>query len=98
MVAELDRLISEIRQHQATGRITDWDALAIRTLPGGDLQRVELNAAGDYVETYLPVLAAAPDLLALLRPWLIGKVNALDPQPLLIDAESLLPPTGFLGP
>lgn len=97
VVAELDTLVAEISQYRAAGGIPDWDTLAIRTLPGGDRQRVAISVAGDYVEAYLPALAAAPDLLALLRPWLISKVNALEPQPLAIDADRLLPATGFLG-
>lgn len=97
VVAELERLIAAIQEYQAAGGIPDWEALSIHSLPGGDLQRVGLGVAGDFVEAYLPALAAAPDLLDLLRPWLITRVNALEPQPLVIDAETLLPPTGFLG-
>ena len=49
------------------------------------------------MQAYLPALAAAPELLTLLRPWLVAKVNGLAPPQVIIDAETLLPPLGFLG-
>lgn len=97
VVAELNTLIAEIRRYQVSGPGLDWDALAIHTLPAGDQQRVELNRTGDYFQAYLPALSAAPDLVALLRPWLVAKANGLEPQRVVIDAETLLAPLGFLG-
>lgn len=97
VVGELQRLIAEIQHYKANGPLLDWDALAIHTLPAGDQQRVELSKAGDSIQAHLPALAAAPDLLTLLRPWLVAKVNGLAPPQVVIDAETLLPPLGFLG-
>jgi hypothetical protein len=97
VVGELYTLIAEIQQYQAGGAALEWDALAIRTLPAGDRQRIELSKAGDSIQAYLPTLAATPDLLTLVRPWLVAKVNGLAPPQVLIDAEALLPPLGFLG-
>jgi hypothetical protein len=97
VVGELQRLIAEIQHYKANGPLLDWDALAIHTLPAGDQQRVELSKVGDSIQAHLPALAAAPDLLTLLRPWLVAKVNGLAPPQVVIDAETLLPPLGFLG-
>jgi hypothetical protein len=97
VVGELQTLIAEIQRYKANGPTLDWDALAIHTLPAGDQQRVELSKAGDSIQAYLPALAAAPDLLTLLRPWLVAKVNGLAPPQVVIDAETLLPALGFLG-
>ena len=97
VVGELQTLIAELQRYKANGPRLDWDALAIHTLPARDRQRVELSKAGDSIQVYLPALAAAPDLLTLLRPWLVAKVNGLPPPQVVIDAETLLPPLGFLG-
>ncbi len=97
VVGELQTLVAEIQRYKSNGPLPDWDALTIHTLPAGDLQRVELSNAGDSIQAYLPALAAAPDLLTLLRPWLVAKVNGLAPPRVVIDAETLLPPLGFLG-
>lgn len=97
VVAELHALIAEIRNYRAGGPGLDWDALAIWTLPAADRHRVTLNKVGDSIQAYLPALAAAPDLLALLRPWLIANVNGLEPPLMVIDADTLLPAVGFLG-
>jgi hypothetical protein len=97
VVGELYTLIAEIQRYKANGPLLDWNALAIHTLPARDRQQVELSKGGDSIQAYLPALAAEPDLLTLVRPWLVAKVNGLAPPQIVIDAETLLPPLGFLG-
>ncbi len=97
VVAELNILATEIARHKERGLRVDWDALALHTLPGGDRQRVALNRDGDAFQAYLPGLAAAPKLVDLLKPWLIARVNGLQHQLVVDDAETLLPAVGFLG-
>jgi hypothetical protein len=97
VVTELNTLVAEIQRYPGVGAQLDWDALTIDALPGADRHRVVLSTAGDYFQAYLPALAATPDLMALVRPWLMAKVNGLEPQQVVIDAETLLPALGFLG-
>ncbi len=97
VVAELQLLATEIIRHKKKGTRVNWKAVKIETLPLGGPHEIRLNNDGDALNLYVPALAAAPDLFILLGPWLAANVSGVDHRVMISDAETLLPPVGFMG-
>jgi hypothetical protein len=92
IAAELDALTAVIRQHLARGTRVDWNRIAIRALPGEELQLVELNGEGDVHRLAAPGLAAATKLFTLVRPWLTARVKGNSYRLVVINADRLMAP------
>lgn len=97
VVAELQLLATEIIQRKKQGTRVNWKAVKIETLPLGVHHEIQLNNDGDALILYVPALAAAPDLFILLRPWLVANISGVHHRAMISDAETLLPPVGFMG-
>jgi hypothetical protein len=97
VVAELHLLAAEIIERKKIGARVNWKAIKIVTLPLGVSHEIQLNNDGDALNLYVPALAAAPDLFMLLRPWLAANVSGVHHRVMISDAETLLPPVGFMG-
>jgi hypothetical protein len=97
VVAELNLLAAEIRGQQDLGVRVDWNTLSVRRLPGPFPHRVVLNADGEHLQLSLPVLAAIPDIFALVRPWLAARVAGSHYHLVVINAERLLAPLALPG-
>ena len=97
VVAELHLLAAEIIQRKKQGTRVNWKAMKIVTLPLRLHHEIHLNNDGDVLILYVPALADAPDLFTLLRPWLAANVSGVDHRVVISDAETLLPPVGFMG-
>jgi len=98
IATELDTLAAVILQHMAQGTRIDWNRLAIRTLPGEELQLVELNGDGDAVRIPVSGLAAATKLFTLVRPWLTARVKGNSYRLVVINADRLMAPAFRLPP
>jgi hypothetical protein len=93
IVSELNTLATALTQQTAGGIRLDWNRLAIHPLPDGD-EQVILNGEGDYLRLRLPVLAARPELFAVLRSWLAAKVKGRLYPLVVLHAERMLEPPG----
>jgi hypothetical protein len=92
IAAELDTLTAVIRQHLAQGTRIEWDRLAIRALPGEELQLLELNGDGAVFRVAAPGLAAATKLFTLVRPWLTARVKGNSYRMVVVNADRLMAP------
>jgi hypothetical protein len=97
VVTELHLLAAQINQRKGTGTRVKWKAVEISTLPLGVYHEIQLNDEGDTLNLYVPALASAPDLFLLLRPWLAANVSGVNQPVMISNAETLLPPVGFMG-
>jgi len=77
---EVEELVAELSRQQDYGVMIDWQNLAILKLRQDMGYEVSLNDEGDSFVLQLPVLAAMPKLLPLLRPWLARRVNSRSAQ------------------
>ncbi len=87
IVDELQLLAGELSRRIHAGTRVDWNALAIRDRPEGELYSIRLNNAGEEIRLPLPTLADKPKLFALLRPWLAGKVKGERYHLVVINAD-----------
>lgn len=96
VVTDLHILAQSIVRRKQGGSVPQWSY--VRLLPAGDgrVQRVELNHKGDYIEAYLPALAANDRLFPMLRPWLQGRVENRPVTLRIDDAEQSLLPVNTL--
>lgn len=92
IAAELETLTEVIRQHLARGTRIEWGRLAIRALPGEELQLLELNGDGEVLRVAAPGLAAAKKLFTLVRPWLTARVKGNSYRMVVINADRLMAP------
>jgi hypothetical protein len=90
IVAELNTLASALNQKIAGGTPVDWSRLKIRPASGADVQRVDVNADGDYLLMSLPTLEASPELFRLVLPWLAAKVDGKHYTLVVLNTERLL--------
>ena len=91
IVTELNMLAVALAREIASGIRLDWNRMAVKPLPDGDDQ-VFLNGEGDYLRLSLPVLAARPELFAVLRSWLAARVKGNSYPLVVLHAERMLEP------
>ena len=92
IVAELNTLAELIAENLATGVHIDWKRLAIHPQWEEGQHLVELDGGGGAVRVSLPTLAAAPELLPLVRPWLAAKVEGIGFRQVVIDGDRFMAP------
>jgi hypothetical protein len=90
VVAELNSLIAALRSSISEGKPVEWGYLAIRPDPGTNLERVVLNAGGDYVLLPLPSLSGAQQFFAASLPWVAGRVEDRRYNLVILNAEEKL--------
>jgi len=89
-VAELNSLITALRGSISEGKPVEWRYLAIHPDSGTDLQRVVLNAGGDYLLLPLPSLSGAQQFFAAALPWVAARVEDRRYNLVILNAEERL--------
>lgn len=90
VVAELNALSDALQRKIDSGTPVDWNRLAIYPAPGTPLQRVILNADGDYLLLSAPALQHSRALFRLVLPWLAAKVAGKRFNLVVLNTERLL--------
>ena len=89
VVAELSELAMAITREQQQGVRIDWAALKVRPAPADEPQRVILATRVEIVLP-LPMLAANPKLLEMVRPWLKARVRGEAYSLVVLNAGRLM--------
>lgn len=89
VVAELGELARAIAREQQQGVRINWDALEVLAAPADEPQRVRL-AAGVEVRLELPMLNGKPDLLKMVRPWLLARARGDTYSLVVLNADRLM--------
>lgn len=76
LMRELEALASELARQPALGVMVEWDQLRITSLSGRPGHLVRLNRAGDSALLELPLMAATPEVIDAVAPWLRGRFAA----------------------
>jgi hypothetical protein len=90
VVAELNRLITALRDSISDGKPLEWGSLAIYPDSGTDLQRVVFNAGGDYLLLPLPSLSGVPQFFTATLPWVAARVEDKRYNLVILNAEEKL--------
>jgi hypothetical protein len=90
VVAELNSLITALRDSISDGKPVEWAHLAILPDSGTDLQRVVFNAAGDYLLLPLPSLSGAQQFFTASLPWVAARVEDRRYNLVILNAEEKL--------
>jgi len=90
VVAELNSLITALRDSISNGKPVDWEYLAMHPDSGTDLQRVVLNAGGDYLLLPLPSLSGAQQFFKASLPWVAARVEDRRYNLVILNAEEKL--------
>lgn len=95
LVGELRSIAAGIERLQADGVMVNWSRLAVHGIPGSEEHQLDVNAGGEALRLSLPTLAAHPELLQEVQPWLHARA-AKQPHTLVLAVpEALLaPPQG----
>ena len=90
VVAELNSLITALRDSISDGKPVEWAHLAIHPDSGTDLQRAVFNAAGDYLLLPLPSLSGAQQFFTASLPWVAARVEDRRYNLVILNAEEKL--------
>jgi len=90
VVAELNSLITALRDSVSDGKPVEWAYLAIHPDPGTDLQRVVFNAGGDYLLLPFPSLSGAQQFFTASLPWVAARVEDKRFNLVILNAEEKL--------
>jgi hypothetical protein len=82
VVAELSELAMAIARAQQQGMRVDWDVLKVLPVPADEPQRVILATRVE-IQLPLPMLVENPELLKMVRPWLMARVRG-EAYPLVV--------------
>ena len=75
VMQDLRRVVAGLRAAAARGGAIDWGALRLEPRGLGSPAHLSVGSAGPGFEADVPHLAAAPELLQLLAPWLQARVR-----------------------
>jgi hypothetical protein len=95
VVAELNAMSYALQRKIDGGTPVDWNRLAIYPASGTPLQRVVLNADGDYLLLPAPALQHSRALFRLVLPWLAAKVAGKRYNLVVLNTERLLMLPGY---
>ena len=95
-VAELGELARAITREQQQGVRVDWDALEVLPAPPDEPQRVILAARVE-IRLPLPMLVEHPQLLEMVRPWLVARVRGETFPLVVLNAGRLMGVDGRPG-
>jgi len=88
LMREVTALSRELAWQGRHGVVIDWAALAVTATEDRTEHLVSLNTLGDAVVVKLPLLFAAPLLLADITGWLSFRAAGKEPLPISLRAES----------
>ena len=89
VVAELGELARAIAREQQQGARINWETLEVLPAPVDEPQRVRLAARVE-VRLELPMLNGKPELLKIVRPWLMARVRGDTYSLVVLNADRLM--------
>ena len=75
VMQDLRRVVAALRAQASRGGAIDWDALRLEPRGLGNPAHLRVGGAGTGFEADVPYLAAAPELLQRLAPWLQARLR-----------------------
>ena len=89
VVAELSGLAAALAQEQQRGVSINWSMLTIDPAPPDTENRVRIGLRAE-ISLMLPTLAAVPQLVKMVRPWLTARVRGETFQLVVLNAEYMM--------